>query len=76
MARQRTPHGSGLGKVRWVVESTLSWVGQGPREVARATAEVGDKPEAIAGHMGQQVSERTGALAGVFKVLRCIPHLR
>src|SRR5438270_6013542 len=31
LARQRTPHGSGLGKVRWVVESTLSWVGQARR---------------------------------------------
>jgi len=26
LARQRTPHGSGLGKVRWVVERTISWV--------------------------------------------------
>ena len=24
IARQRTPHGSGLGKVRWVVERTIS----------------------------------------------------
>jgi transposase len=31
LARQRTPHGSGLGKVRWVVESTLAWVGQARR---------------------------------------------
>jgi transposase len=31
LARQRTPHGSGLGKIRWVVESTLSWVGQARR---------------------------------------------
>ena len=31
LARQRTPHGSGLGKVRWVVESALSWVGQARR---------------------------------------------
>src|SRR6266576_498481 len=31
LAQQRTPHGSGLGKVRWVVESTLSWVGQARR---------------------------------------------
>jgi transposase len=31
LARQRTPHGSGLGKVRWVVESTLSWIGQARR---------------------------------------------
>ncbi len=31
LAQQRTPHGSGLGKIRWVVESTLSWVGQGRR---------------------------------------------
>src|SRR5207302_10828751 len=28
LARQRTPHGSGLGKIRWVVERSLSWVGQ------------------------------------------------
>jgi transposase len=26
IARQRTPHGSGLGKVRWVVERTISWL--------------------------------------------------
>jgi transposase len=25
------PHGSGLGKIRWVVESTLSWIGQARR---------------------------------------------
>ena len=25
------PHGSGLGKVRWVVERTLAWVGQARR---------------------------------------------
>jgi transposase len=31
LARQRTPHGSGLGKVRWVVESALSRVGQARR---------------------------------------------
>ncbi len=31
LARQRTPHGSGLGKIRWVVESTLSWIGQARR---------------------------------------------
>src|SRR5205085_91696 len=31
LAQPRTPHGSGLGKVRWVVESTLSWVGQARR---------------------------------------------
>lgn len=26
IARRRTPHGSGLGKVRWVVERTISWI--------------------------------------------------
>ena len=26
-ARPRTPHRSGLGKIRWVVKSTLSWIG-------------------------------------------------
>ena len=26
IARRGTPHGSGLGKVRWVVERTLSWL--------------------------------------------------
>lgn len=31
LARQRTPHGSGLGKIRWVVERTLSWIGQARR---------------------------------------------
>ena len=31
LARPRTPHGSGLGKIRWVVESTLSWIGQARR---------------------------------------------
>jgi transposase len=30
-ARPGTPHGSGLGRVRWVVESTLAWVGQARR---------------------------------------------
>jgi transposase len=31
LARQRAPHGSGLGKVRWVVERTFAWVGQARR---------------------------------------------
>jgi transposase len=31
LAQPRTPHGSGLGKVRWVVERTLAWVGQARR---------------------------------------------
>ena len=31
LARQRTPHGSGLGRIRWVVERTLAWVGQARR---------------------------------------------
>jgi transposase len=31
LARQGTPHGSGLGKVRWVVERGLAWVGQARR---------------------------------------------
>jgi transposase len=26
IARRRTPHGSGLGKIRWVVERTISWL--------------------------------------------------
>jgi transposase len=26
IAKRRTPHGSGLGKVRWVVERTFSWL--------------------------------------------------
>ncbi|GIW88232.1 MAG: DDE transposase [Isosphaeraceae bacterium] len=26
IARRRTPHGSGLGRVRWVVERTISWL--------------------------------------------------
>src|SRR5262245_20431742 len=26
IAKRRTPHGSGLGKVRWVVEPTISWL--------------------------------------------------
>lgn len=26
IAKRKTPHGSGLGKVRWVVERTISWV--------------------------------------------------
>lgn len=26
IAQRRTPHGSGLGKVRWVVERTISWL--------------------------------------------------
>jgi len=31
LATPRAPHGSGLGKIRWVVESTLAWVGQARR---------------------------------------------
>jgi transposase len=31
IAKQRTAHGSGLGKQRWVVERTLSWLHQHPR---------------------------------------------
>jgi len=26
IARRRTPHGSGLGKTRWVVERTIAWL--------------------------------------------------
>jgi transposase len=26
IAKRKTPHGSGLGKVRWVVERTISWL--------------------------------------------------
>lgn len=26
IARRKTPHGSGLGKVRWVVERTIGWI--------------------------------------------------
>jgi transposase len=26
MARRRTPHGSGLGQIRWVVERTIGWL--------------------------------------------------
>ncbi|WP_157369582.1 transposase, partial [Zavarzinella formosa] len=26
LAKRRTPHGSGLGKVRWVVERTIGWL--------------------------------------------------
>ncbi len=26
IAKRRAPHGSGLGKVRWVVERTISWL--------------------------------------------------
>lgn len=28
LARRNTPHGSGLGKTRWVIERTLSWLHQ------------------------------------------------
>ena len=28
LSRRRTPHGSGLGRYRWVVERTLSWLHQ------------------------------------------------
>ena len=28
LAKRRTPHGSGLGKTRWVVERTLAWLHQ------------------------------------------------
>ena len=26
IAKRQTPHGSGLGKIRWVVERTISWM--------------------------------------------------
>jgi transposase len=26
LAKRRTPHGSGLGRTRWVVERTLTWL--------------------------------------------------
>ena len=26
IAKRRTPHGSGLGRIRWVVERTISWL--------------------------------------------------
>jgi transposase len=32
IAKRNTPHGSGLGKVRWVVERTISWL-QGLRRL-------------------------------------------
>jgi len=28
IARRNTPHGSGLGKTRWVVERTIAWLHQ------------------------------------------------
>jgi transposase len=31
LARRRVPHGSGLGKHRWVVERTISWLHQNRR---------------------------------------------
>ena len=31
LARRNTPHGSGLGKYRWPVERTLSWMHQNRR---------------------------------------------
>lgn len=31
LARRKTPHGSGLGTVRWVVERTISWLHQARR---------------------------------------------
>jgi len=31
LARQRTPHGSGWGKIRYVGERSLAWVGQARR---------------------------------------------
>ena len=34
IAKRRTPHGSGLGKVRWVVERTISWL-NGYRRLSR-----------------------------------------
>ena len=27
LCRRRSPHGSGLGKRRWVIERTMSWLG-------------------------------------------------
>jgi transposase len=31
LAQPRTPHGSGKGKVRWIVEAALAWIGQARR---------------------------------------------
>lgn len=28
LGKRRTPHGSGLGRTRWVVERTLAWLHQ------------------------------------------------
>lgn len=35
LSQPRRPHGSGLGKIRWVVERTLAWVGQARRLKSR-----------------------------------------
>jgi len=35
IARRKTEHGSGLGRYRWVVERTLSWLHQFKRLLVR-----------------------------------------
>ncbi len=46
IARRRTPHGSGLGRYRWVVERTLSWFHR-PRKLRLRTEWRDDIHEAL-----------------------------
>jgi transposase len=46
IARRRTPHGSGLGRYRWVVERTLSWFHR-PRKLRLRTEWRNDIHEAL-----------------------------
>ena len=47
IAKRRTPHGSGLGKVRWVVERTISWL-KGLRRLRVRYDRLGDMMDAWA----------------------------
>lgn len=46
IARRNTPHGSGLGRYRWVVERTLSWLHK-PRKLRLRTERRSDIHEAL-----------------------------
>ena len=54
IAKRRTAHGSGLGKVRWVVERTISWL-KGLRRMSHPLRPLGRDPRRL-GHAGPLAS--------------------
>jgi transposase len=46
IAKRNTPHGSGLGKVRWVVERTISWI-KGLRRMRALYDRLGGDPRCL-----------------------------